>query len=308
MRRLLLTAALGALLLPAQAHAQTAAPYYLELNDGLRYKGLVAVAGPGTSRTFGVFVVRGTAPVASRSTRRGRIRLFFDPMPGDTILVSSGPALVAQYVWDGSPAVTKACAGARALAGTAGAMAVERAGTFTFAPGRYSPRAEQSGRLARQAGGGFTATLATPVRRGALVYAVASAFVPNLFVRTAAEAPADARCVPPSGSVLPVAAASRRALLQRGLTVRVRSGQAGRALVRLYAVQPVRRGRRARRTLVATVRRTSTAAATTRLRLKVARRGRPAVRRARRLEIRATLTDVVGISRALPRRSVRLRR
>jgi hypothetical protein len=301
---------------PALATAQVAAPYYLELNDGLRYKGLSAVALPGTPGTFGVSVFRATGFVTGRGTHRGRVQLFFDPAPGDTVIFhGSGREPLAVFQWDGSPVVTSACVGSRVVSGTAAGMTIERAGRFTFLPGRYSPRREEAGQLAAGPGGAFTSTLTTPLRLRDLVYAVAFAHVPNLFVRTAVEAPVSPVCpdrVAPRGRILPIAALRRATVLRRGVRARIRLDEAARISTRLYAVRTRRSGGRTRtsRVLVGTAQRTTARAGTSRVRIKVrrTRRARRAVRRAMRLEVRATVRDASGNRRTLRRRSVRLRR
>jgi len=294
---------------PAAAPAQVAAPYYLELNDGLRYKGLSAVAAPGTPGTFSVSVFRASGFVTGGGTRRGRVQLFFDPAPGDTVIFhGSGREPLATFQWDGSPVVTSACVGSFVMSGTTGGMTIERAGRFTFLPGRYSPRREEAGQISPGAGETFTSALTTPLRLGDLVYAVAYTYVPNLFVRTAVEAPVSPVCpdrLAPSGRILPIAALRRATVLRRGVRARIRLDEAARISTRLYAVRTRRRGGRTRtaRVLVGTARRTATRAGTSRVRIKVRR-----TRRAMRLEVRATVRDAAGNSRTLRRRSVRVRR
>ena len=308
---LVLTLALAA---APPAQAQGLAPYYLEITDGLRYKGVTVTSSVGTSGFFGVSVARGTGFVASRYSRRGRVQLLFDPMPGDMIFVhQQTPTPLAQFRWDGTPFLAEACQGDRALRGAAAGMKVERAGTFTFLPGRYAPRNEESGRISTGAGGVFTSTLESPLRAGQLVYAVASGFFPNLFVRAAVEQRLAATCTDksaPVGRVLVPSAVRRSALLERGLRSRVRIDEAGRVLVRLYAIRSSRRGRSAqtRGTLISTTRRTLRSAGTATVRSKVNRRGRRTVRAATRIEVRVTATDRAGNSRRLATKRIRLRR
>lgn len=317
MRPFLLALALLAVSLTAApaAQAQALAPYYLEITDGLRYKGVTVTSSAGRGGFFGVSVFRGgTGFVGSRYTRRGRVQLLFDPMPGDAIFVhQQTPTPLAQYTWDGSPFLAGACQGDRVLRGAATGMKAERAGTFTFLPGRYSPRNEESGRLSSGSGGVFTSSLEVPLRAGQLVYAVASGFFPNLLVRAAVEqrlAPACTDKSAPVGSVAVPSAVRRSTLLERGLRSRVRIDEAGRVVVRLYAIRSSRGGRAAqsRGTLISTARRTLGAAGTAGIKSKVTRRGRRAARVASRIEVRVTVTDRAGNSRRLGTKRIRLRR
>jgi hypothetical protein len=298
----------------APAAAQTPGAYYLELTKGLRFRGVTAAATPGLSPFFGLSVVRNNRLVATRYTRRGRLLMLFDPLPGDIYVIhQNGPLALASYRWDGGPSIIGPCARTREIAGFAPGMTAERGGTFSFLPGRYSPRREAGGRIVPRPEGGYAALLPAPLVVGNLVYAVASQSVPNLFVRVSVEAAVTGPCrdvTAPFGRLLSIAAIRLRTLLSRGLLMRVRVDEPGRIVQRLYALRSGggARGAQRRTTLIGTKRVTARRAGTVRVRIRLTRRGRRAARRARRLQVRTTLADAAGNTRVVPSRTVRLRR